>query len=145
MTEKGVDDARHEDGHHEVGAQPHAFRDRTRHDRDRRSTKHDLKEEEGSWKRLGRGKIAHEAGGPHPPTSAASEHEAEADHPEDNSGETKVGEVLDRDVDAVLRTREASFEAQESGLHQEDEPAADEDPQDIQARLRTAHRLKPSN
>ena len=59
---------------------------------------------------------------------ARPEHECESERPEDQRRDGEIRDVLDRDVDAVLRPHEAGLKAEESHLHENDEDRREEDP-----------------
>src|SRR5262249_19649139 len=58
------------------------------------------------------------------------EHEPEPEQPEECRGDQEIGEVLDRDVDRVLRPHEAALERGESDLHEEDQRGGEKHPGD---------------
>ncbi len=66
---------------------------------------------------------------PDPTVRAGTEHEGEAKEPENHRREAEIRQVLDRDIDAVLASRQAAFKAQEPCLHDEDQRAADRNPE----------------
>jgi hypothetical protein len=54
-----------------------------------------------------------------------------AEQPEERRGDEEVREVLDRDVNRVLRPDEAALERREPGLHEEDERGRGEEPDEV--------------
>ncbi len=79
-----------------------------------------------------------EAVGADPAPGAAAEHEAEAEEHENDDGDGEVQEVFHDDVDAVFGPGEAQFEKAEAGLHEENERAGEDDPDEVHAGLRGA-------
>ena len=62
---------------------------------------------------------------------ARPEHQPEAEEPEQRRRDEEVREVLDRDVDRVLRANQAALERREADLHQEHQRRADQQPTDV--------------
>src|SRR5262249_53540886 len=63
--------------------------------------------------------------------SVVAEHHPETEQPEERRTNEEAREVLDRDVDRVLRSNEAALERGEPGLHEQDEGRTDKQPGDI--------------
>ena len=129
VAEDRVGHGRDEGGEHQVAAEAHPLGDRAGHERRRRRDEPELEEEEGGQERAvaleDEGRRADEA------ARVDAEHQAEAEQPEQRRRDEEVGEVLDRDVDRVLRPDQAALERREARLHEEDECRADEQPGDV--------------
>ena len=78
------------------------------------------------------GEIDQEAGLTKPARPAVAEHQRKSNCPEHHRGQAEVGQILDRDVDAVLAAREPAFQEQEAGLHLKCQESTEDDPQEIQ-------------
>jgi hypothetical protein len=73
---------------------------------------------------------------------AVAEHDPEADDEERDRGHREHHEVLEEDVDRVLRAAEAGLDERESEVHEEDEERGDEDPQRVEGDLLAGDRLR---
>ena len=109
VTEDGVDDRRDEDGEDEVAGEPHPLRDRTRDQCRGRGDEPELEHEERRQERPvvfeQERRRADDAG------RARAEHQPESEQPEERGRDQERCEVLEGDVDRVLRAQPSCFRA----------------------------------
>jgi hypothetical protein len=123
VAEQRVRDGRDERGEHEVAAEAHALRHRSGHERGGRADEAELEEEEGRHERAVA--VVEERRTTDQTALIRAEHQPEAEQPEQRSRDEEVGEVLDRDVDRVLRSNQAALEGGEPCLHHQDKRSAE--------------------
>ncbi len=115
--------------HKQIRAEHEALRHDAGNDRGCGTAEHDLEPEEDGKEPVQRLEIEYEQVCPNPSAHAVAEHEGEAEEPEYHRREAEIRQVLDRDIDAVLASCQAAFETQEPCLHDEDQRAADRNPE----------------
>lgn len=129
MSEDGVCDRGDEDGEHDVAGEAHALGDRPGYERRRDPDEAELEEKEGGDERAVA--VEEEQRRADETALTSTEDQPEAEQPEQRRRDEEVREVLDRDVDRVLRSDQAALEGGEAGLHEQHERRAEEEPADV--------------
>jgi hypothetical protein len=77
------------------------------------------RQERNAGRAVGGGRAVQEEVRVPDPTVACSEHEREAERPEQDAAQTRVGDALEHDVRDFTRPSEPGFQHHEAGLHEE--------------------------
>jgi len=77
--------------------------------------------------------------GSEPAAIRSTKHQPEAEHIEGTDRHQEIGDVLLRNVDAVLGPRHARFDQKKAQLHQQDQSRGDECPRVVRRKLKLLH------
>ena len=132
VADDRVDEPAHRDAVDEVAAERGAADHRTRRDRAARVGEGELEQEEREERDpdapVGLGRVVQEEVLVPDPAVPGAEHEREAERPEEDAAQTRVGDALEHDVRDFTGSSEAGFQHHEAGLHEEHEERRDQHP-----------------
>ena len=131
MAEQRIDQPSRQRGDDQVGVEAHALGRRAGNDGGGRGTEHRLEQEEGQRPAVADGEVQHEQSGPDQSVFTGAEHQRKAEQPVQQQGDAQVGHVLGGDVDCVLATGQARFQAEKADLHVEYQTGTEHHPENI--------------